>query len=632
MAPRVWEVVGGAKTGGIVVRKGQKLSSEEAAEKLAPQSLVAELALEGERLHFRLLHGKGPGEGWVSLKLKGQDLLVERAKPLYPTFGGPADFGAKLLREEDWEAKHRRSWADALGEELEDFASPHKDDPEWKKALKREFQTEHQRRQEELGERLGTWRCVIGSSAELGAGGGLHLLCVALAETGHLTPLLRIARACCARESVGRVSFVSSAFGSGKVQKWLEADPEPTGKLALYAFEDGWTEELQGRCNFFAQEEDGSLMGLANSCIARHAAACLQSILKGPWPVSAVLQDFASYGYSGLLEVAKKQLGARLADVPVIVSAPATILGAFIFRGGGPTLVHCFSAPQLMPLLKVMEGLGNDPGELMHSAPANAMAPDKLKELMSVGDVALPPNVRAVGIIADEASADKLPKDLVDFLEKPGPVVYVSMGSVAAFSAEELAKVLLGLRPPQKGDWRVLWSLRKQQQELLPKDALKGLEEDFLISAWLPQAELLMHKKVSAFVSHCGWGATCEAIVSGTPVLAMPMFADQNANALLMNILGMAKTATLPPFTLDLLNPESVARQLEPMMDVSRRLRPALTPEGLRADVRAVLTEKKYATGAKQARTMNKMFKGGAGKAAEEVEEACYLLNPHLKR
>eukprot|EP00415_Alexandrium_ostenfeldii_P004186 UN4186 len=69
-----------------------------------------------------------------------------------------------------------------------------------------------------------------------------------------------------------------------------------------------------------------------------------------------------------------------------------------------------------------------------------------------------------------------------------------------------------------------------------------------------------------------------------------------------------------------------------PMLAVSERLRNEFTAEGLREDIRAVLGNKKYLTAAKQARSMNSVFKGGAHKAAEEVEIACYELNPNLKR
>ena len=37
---------------------------------------MQQLDLQGDRLHYRLLTGAGPAEGWVSLKLKAGCLLA----------------------------------------------------------------------------------------------------------------------------------------------------------------------------------------------------------------------------------------------------------------------------------------------------------------------------------------------------------------------------------------------------------------------------------------------------------------------------------------------------------------------------------------------------------------------------
>ncbi|CAK9010079.1 unnamed protein product [Durusdinium trenchii] len=70
-----WEVIGGSGTGGILVRQGQELKSPQLEKRLETGSIVEELRLVGERLHYRLLRGAGPPEGWVSLKVSGKVLL-----------------------------------------------------------------------------------------------------------------------------------------------------------------------------------------------------------------------------------------------------------------------------------------------------------------------------------------------------------------------------------------------------------------------------------------------------------------------------------------------------------------------------------------------------------------------------
>jgi len=82
MSGQLWEVVGGAGKGGIVVRDGQDTASTLLDERLSTGALVRELALEGERLHFERLEGNGPLSGWVSLRLKdGKDLVVRATLP-----------------------------------------------------------------------------------------------------------------------------------------------------------------------------------------------------------------------------------------------------------------------------------------------------------------------------------------------------------------------------------------------------------------------------------------------------------------------------------------------------------------------------------------------------------------------
>mmetsp|Transcript_76461 Transcript_76461/g.144019 ORF Transcript_76461/g.144019 Transcript_76461/m.144019 type:complete len:588 (+) Transcript_76461:109-1872(+) len=77
---RRWEVAGGEETGGILVRLGEDLKSPAAANRLECGSNVEQIELKGQRLHYKLLTGTGPKEGWVSLKLKGKDLLVEKVE------------------------------------------------------------------------------------------------------------------------------------------------------------------------------------------------------------------------------------------------------------------------------------------------------------------------------------------------------------------------------------------------------------------------------------------------------------------------------------------------------------------------------------------------------------------------
>jgi len=88
-----WKVVGGVSAGGILVRSQLDTTSPEAG-RLATGSIVEELSLVEERLHYRRISGKGPTEGWVSLKLKDKPLLVSvdtARQPVRQTQEDPVD-------------------------------------------------------------------------------------------------------------------------------------------------------------------------------------------------------------------------------------------------------------------------------------------------------------------------------------------------------------------------------------------------------------------------------------------------------------------------------------------------------------------------------------------------------------
>jgi len=84
----IWEVVGGADRGGIIVRAGPDLSSRQLPRRLATGALVARAELAGERLCFRKVAGEGPESGWVSVHLRDKALLVPA--PDLPAANAPA--------------------------------------------------------------------------------------------------------------------------------------------------------------------------------------------------------------------------------------------------------------------------------------------------------------------------------------------------------------------------------------------------------------------------------------------------------------------------------------------------------------------------------------------------------------
>jgi hydroquinone glucosyltransferase len=52
-----------------------------------------------------------------------------------------------------------------------------------------------------------------------------------------------------------------------------------------------------------------------------------------------------------------------------------------------------------------------------------------------------------------------------------------------------------------------------------------------MASTWAPQTAILEHASVGCFVTHCGWNSVLESVVNGVPMVAWPLYAEQNMNA-----------------------------------------------------------------------------------------------------
>jgi UDP:flavonoid glycosyltransferase YjiC (YdhE family) len=70
---------------------------------------------------------------------------------------------------------------------------------------------------------------------------------------------------------------------------------------------------------------------------------------------------------------------------------------------------------------------------------------------------------------------------------------------------------------------------------LLPEGFLERTKgRGFVVKSWAPQLDVLRHPATGAFVTHCGWNSTLEAIVAGVPMLCWPLGAEQKMNKVLM--------------------------------------------------------------------------------------------------
>ncbi|KAL8525292.1 hypothetical protein ACS0TY_014790 [Phlomoides rotata] len=112
-------------------------------------------------------------------------------------------------------------------------------------------------------------------------------------------------------------------------------------------------------------------------------------------------------------------------------------------------------------------------------------------------------------------------------------VVYVAFGSLVSMDKEGKMEILHGLLESKNP---FLWVIRSSNSEVEDQEMKKMIEnevnsENGMIVSWCSQVEVLSHKSVGSFVTHCGWNSTLESLVCGVPVIGWPHFSDQTTNA-----------------------------------------------------------------------------------------------------
>ena len=133
------------------------------------------------------------------------------------------------------------------------------------------------------------------------------------------------------------------------------------------------------------------------------------------------------------------------------------------------------------------------------------------------------PHMPAVKLIGGFFStpAKALSKDLEDFVEGSGEsgVIVVSFGIILNVypKADVLAKALARL--PQRVVWR------------FDGDPPPNVGSNTKILRWIPQNDMLGHRRTRLFITHCGASATQETIYHGVPVVAFPFLYDQPINS-----------------------------------------------------------------------------------------------------
>ncbi|XP_047325356.1 UDP-glycosyltransferase 74E2-like isoform X1 [Impatiens glandulifera] len=116
----------------------------------------------------------------------------------------------------------------------------------------------------------------------------------------------------------------------------------------------------------------------------------------------------------------------------------------------------------------------------------------------------------------------------LDSREKSGSVVYVAFGSLASLGEDQMEEIAQGLKNTNAP---FLWVVRASEEGKLPSWFKEETSEKGLVVNWCPQLDVLAHRAVGCFVTHCGWNSTLEALSLGVPMVTIPQWSDQMTNS-----------------------------------------------------------------------------------------------------
>ena len=129
-----------------------------------------------------------------------------------------------------------------------------------------------------------------------------------------------------------------------------------------------------------------------------------------------------------------------------------------------------------------------------------------------------------IGGIQISERPNKLPKDLQDFLDGGGEhgVILFTMGFIFQPKAVPDHRIQAFFHAFASLPQRVIMKL-----DDLPHDTNLEVPPNVLLKPFLPQQDILAHKNVKLFITHCGMHGVMEAIYYQVPMVGMPVFIDQ---------------------------------------------------------------------------------------------------------
>ncbi|KAK1643947.1 hypothetical protein QYE76_061752 [Lolium multiflorum] len=374
-----------------------------------------------------------------------------------------------------------------------------------------------------------------------------HVMVLPMPCQGHVTPLMELSHRLV--DHGFEVTFVNTEVDHALVVAALP----PEGDAALHGI------HLASIPDGLADDEDRKDLNKLIDAYSRHMPGYLEALVReieaaGRPKVKWLVGD-VNMGWSF---VVAKKLGIRVASfwpasaacLAIMLKIPKLIEDGVLNDKGWPEREETLQLGPGMPPLHTSLLSWNNSGapEGQHIIFDLVCRNNKLNDLAEIvvcnsfqeaeaGAFKLFPNILPIGpLFADS----KFQKPVGSFLREDqrclkwldarpdGSVVYVAFGSMAIFDPRQFQELAEGLELTGRP---FLWVVRPDFTAGLSKEWLDDFRQRVagagMIVSWCSQQQVLAHRAVACFVSHCGWNSTLEASRNGVPVLCWPYFCDQ---------------------------------------------------------------------------------------------------------
>eukprot|EP01018_Ginkgo_biloba_P015406 Gb_14882 [translate_table: standard] len=399
----------------------------------------------------------------------------------------------------------------------------------------------------------------MGSSRAGGCGIKPHVLVVSYPSDGHINPMLQFSKRLAAKGLL--VTFVTTQTSLERISEAQDNGESSKSDMAIRfeSISDGLPRDFDWKENLIMFGEQlekvgrltvGHLIeGFNSQAKTRISCIIYDSFLSWVvhvannfsipsaffWTQSAAVYCIYNHFIKGLVNFGKAE---NQRDSVAISGLPNISVGdvpSFIQPSNSCGALAQAILEQFTTIFEATWILGNTFQELEN---------EEINSMKSIGAV-----IRPVGPLLPSAILDarnqndngfgtnlwKAADQSIDWLnaKAASTVVYVSFGTVAVLSKEQIHEIAHGLQHSGHPFLWVISSIPKagSTEELLPEGFLKETSKQGLVVPWSPQLQVLSHPSIGFFMTHCGWNSTLESLSLGVPMLAVPLWTDQNTNS-----------------------------------------------------------------------------------------------------